>query len=605
MISHSAPVRQDTPILGQMPSRSRSPFLRPGVGTVRVAVLCLGSMLWGCVGQRPLDSPAPLVQPARSTPQKPPAKATLPKKAMTAEAVQTGAPKPVARPVGAGRSETMEEVALLQGELLLSQGMVQEAWQQWSSVARGSEAPAGAVYEDAGWRRLFESYFKHGDRDNTPRFLQEIAEIEPTASQSRLLQGLLVRQPKDRLLTLLQAQPPHSPLIPTFQQALSQPALFGGPETALPTVDAELPVPPPEIAAPPAASPSLGEIPETGLKVGVLLPLSGKWTSMGEHLRRAAKKALADHPTVPIQLLIADSGDTAETSRKGILELVAQQVDVVVGPVFYPTVQPAVEVAVAQHIPIITLNPQRESDPATPGVFSNAFQPEQQAKIMARYAVLEKKYARIAILAPDSEYGRSVAKTFGDEVQSLGGAITRTQHFPQDTADFSAWLKPMGTQYDALFLPAPAKQVRLIAPQSALFRAGKAPLALLGTSLWNSPELLSEGTEYMEGAIFCDIDAAAKEPFRQSFRQTWEEDPSPLATLTYDGVSVVAQVLKEQQQGGIAWQETLTRKPAFQGAIGPLRFLPNGQSRRVYHLFQVEKGQIRALQPFQDSLAIP
>ncbi len=326
---------------------------------------------------------------------------------------------------------------------------------------------------------------------------------------------------------------------------------------------------------------------------------------MGEHLRRAAKKALADYPAVPIQLQIADSGDSVESSRKAMNDLAEQQVDVVVGPVFYATVQPAIEVASAHHIPIITLNPQRDSDPSIPGVFSNAFQPEQQAKIMARYAVLEKKYGRIAILAPESEYGRGVAKTFSDEVQSLGGKLVRATYFPPDAADFSPWLKNLGSQFDALFLPASAKQVRLIAPQAAFSQSGNTKVALLGTALWNSPELLSEGTDFLEGAIFCDMDAVAKERFRQSFHQTWEEDPSTLATLAYDGVAVMAQLMQAQQQGGGDWRTALTRTAGFQGANGPVRFLNNGQSRRAYLLFQIENGQIRPLHPVQDSLAIP
>ncbi|MEO5352353.1 MAG: penicillin-binding protein activator [Magnetococcus sp. XQGC-1] len=586
-----------------------------------MVLLCVGGLLWGCVGQRPLDRPAPLIQPARSAPQQPAAKGSA-----VAEPVRTSAPKKKERQVETRRTESPEEATLLQGELLLSQGMLPAAWHQWSSVAQGSDAPAGAVYEDAAWRRLFETYFKQGNADNTPHFLHEIAAIEPTASQNRLLQELLNRQSRERLTALLQGQPAQSPLIPLLQQALANPSLPTGVATAplappLPgsMLDAEPPTmqsmqpeqpmqPAQSVQAEPAPPLPAQPLPEERvggeLRVGLLLPLSGKWTNMGEHLRRAAKKALADYPAVPIQLLIADSGDTGESSQKGIQELLAQQVDVVVGPVFYPTVQPAVEAAAAKQVPIITLNPQRESDQSSPGVFSNAFQPEQQAKIMARYAVLEKKFARVAILAPDSEYGRSVAKTFADELRAQGGTLARISHFPQDTNDFSSFLKGLGP-HDALFLPAPAKQVRLIAPQAALFRGGKGSVTLLGTSLWNSSELLSEGTDYMEGAVFCDIDPAVKEQFRQSFRQTWEEEPSALATLAYDGVAVVAQVRQAQQQGGIPWQEAITQKAAFQGASGPVRFLANGQSRRLYHLFLVEKGKMRPLQPFQDSLAIP
>ncbi|MBF0401249.1 MAG: penicillin-binding protein activator [Magnetococcales bacterium] len=516
---------------------------------------------------------------------------------------------PVSPPsqAGAQQGETPADAALLRGKLLYGQGMFREAWHEWSPVAQFADPSTKAVHAETAWQFLFESYFKQGDRDNTPHFLQEIGGIEPTAGQSAIFKALLEQQTRERLQQLLQLQPAGSALAPIFLAALNPTAAATGAGLAatapgVPTLEGVQPAPPSAASAawPAAAAP-------TGppLKVGLLLPLSGKWTGMGEHLRRAAKKALADYPSVPIQLLIADSGDSAATSLVAINELVAQTVDVVIGPVFYATVQPAVEVAAAHHIPIITFNPQRDTDTPVPGAYSNAFQPEQESKIMARYAVLEKRYHRIAILAPESEYGRGVAKTFSDAVQAAGGTIVRVTHFPPDTTDFSSWLKALGTQFDALFIPAAAKQVRLIAPQAAFFRVGSSDVALLGTSLWNSPELLTEGTDYLNGAMFCDIDPAVKEQFRQSFRQAWEEDPTTLATLAYDGVAVIAQLMQLQQQGGGNWRDALTRTAGFQGASGPVRFLEKGQSRRMYHLFQVGNGKIQIAQPVQDALNIP
>jgi ABC-type branched-subunit amino acid transport system substrate-binding protein len=477
----------------------------------------------------------------------------------------------------------------------------------WASIASGTTFPsANPFYTDKAWQRLVESYFFQANTDNTPRFLQEIADFEPTASQHRILQDLVSQQPRERSKYLLSLLPPSSLLAAALR---NQP-----PELGMTPTLPDNPTPPalalstaimqPGLVAPIAPTAAANAAPAR--KVGLLLPLTGKWSTMGEHLRRAAKKALADYPTTPIQLQITDSGDSPESSQKGVQELVGQQVDVIVGPVFYATVQAAIETALANQTPIITLNPQREGDALPRGAFSNAFQPEQQAKIMARHAVSERKFARIAILAPESEYGRGVSKTFTDEVHALGGAIVRSAYFAQDAHDFSPWLKALGTQYDALFLPASAKQVRLIAPQAAAFRTGTQKIALLGTSLWQSPELLAEGGEYLEGATFCDIDNNAKEQFRQSFRQTWEEDPTSLATLAYDSVAMIAQIWQENgmQSGKIAPQ-AITRPNGFRGASGSLRFLENGLSRRVYHLFQVEGGQIRQMQAVRDSLTIP
>ena len=78
-----------------------------------------------------------------------------------------------------------------------------------------------------------------------------------------------------------------------------------------------------------------------------------------------------------------------------------------------------------------------------------------------------------------------------------------------------------------------------------------------------------------------------------------------MATLAYDGVAVIAQLLQAQQQGGPEWRDGLTRGHGFRGAVGPVRFLDNGRSRRLYYLFQVSKGHIQRLHPFPNSLNIP
>ncbi|MBF0099262.1 MAG: penicillin-binding protein activator [Magnetococcales bacterium] len=624
-----------TTLCGASPASLPSAQVAPSARRAMWPFLLLVSLLWGCGGNKEVAPLAPqaIAPPVRTVFSNPPPESVPVRNMAQASAPHTTtasrpilppvqvAPEPVQVVPMPGRSqsfgpsaanqrgESPEELALQQAEQLHVQAKWAEAWRSWAAIANGSAFPsANPFYTDKAWQRLLETYFFLANADNTPFFLQAIADFEPTASQHRILQDLISQQPKERGKYLLSLQPPASLLAAALRNqqegAFAPQESQAPPALALSTAIAQPGIPVP--IAPPSAG--------TARKVGLLLPLSGKWASMGEHLRRAAKKALADYPTTPIQLQIADSGDGPESSQKGVQELVGQQVDVIIGPVFYATVQPAIETALANQTPIITLNPQREGDALPKGAFSNAFQPEQQAKIMAKHAVVEKKFTRIAILAPESEYGRGVSKTFTDEVHALGGAIVRSAYFAQDANDFSPWLKALGNQFDALFLPASAKQVRLIAPQVAAFRtgvgtgagAGMKKITLLGTSLWQSPELLAEGGEYLEGAVFCDVDNNAKEQFRQSFRQTWEEDPTSWATLAYDSVAMIAQILQEGGvQGGKIAPSAIARPNGFRGANGALRFLENGLSRRVYHLFQVEGGQVRQVQVVRDSLTIP
>ena len=496
-----------------------------------------------------------------------------------------------------GQGET--ETALLRGKRLLSQGRVLEAWRQWASLLDPSASETQTAEADAAWNLMLTSYFETSNRDNTYQFLEEIASTTLTASQIRTLQRLARQQPEEKLENILDMQPSGSIFTPFLQISLGDKLAQAGQESEAQALwrDAQQFE---GTAAEAARRLSANDTIEAPLRVGLLLPLGNQWASMGEHLLHAAQKALADYRDVPIQLLIGDSSDTAEASHNAMNDLVAQQVDVVVGPVFHASVQPAAEIASAHGIPLITMNPHSETSQTLSGVFSNAFHPAYEAEIMARYAVLEKRYQRITVLAPESEYGRNVTETFSQHVQALGGAVVHAAFFPTDTLDFSPWIKALGKNFEAMFIPASAKQVRLIAPQAAFFEVGVPNVALLGTARWNNPELLIEGTDYLRGAVFCDTSQEENERFKQAFKQSWNEEPSTLATLAYDSVAVLAQLLRDQRQGGQSWYNGLTRTSGFRGASGPLRFLGNGRSQRTYHLFEISGGQVHFLKQAQE-----
>lgn len=524
------------------------------------------------------------------------------------------------------------KAALDLADIYYSQDRITEAWTLWSSIIKARTPPA-----QTAWNRVLESYFDQGTQENTLLFLDGLTATPFTQERTRLLLQQAGLQSKDHLQTLLTFQPPGSLLTPFLQlyladqlakneqeeeaQALWQQAL----NTELTSMEARRRLHP--------------NVQETPLMVGLLLPLSDRWTNLGKHLIKSAYKALMDHRDANIELIIADSGASAEVSREAVMMLHSKGVQVIIGPVFHTATQAAIEVAAIQNIPLISMNPHREGDMPLPNIYANAFHPEQQARAMARYAVLVKKHHRIAILAPESDYGRSVARLFTDEVESLGESVVRVVHYPDKSLDFSPWIKALvhmdpkmlpkrlsdarhtlvldptdlppptkredlepWADFDALFLPVTAKEIRLIAPQAAFFNIISPHVELLGTALWNRPELLESGTDYLRGAVFCDTQMAEREYFDQTFNKAFGEKSTLLSSLTYDSVAILAQLLRDQRLGGPSWSKGLTRTSGFLGSSGRVRFLDNGQSRRPYHLFKIKRKKIQFLQPVPEAI---
>ncbi|MBF0428397.1 MAG: penicillin-binding protein activator [Magnetococcales bacterium] len=486
---------------------------------------------------------------------------------------------------------------------------------------------AVASPSESYWETLIKNTLNTPLPDTSKSFIQKIPPAPTEPQQIRELFLALEPLSREQIKSVLDRQPQSSPLLPFLHLILGDRAATLGEEkeaqalwkkaTLSPVVNAE--------AMLRIANDSQGQDP---LVVGLLIPMSGQSAGMGNNLVMAARKALADYRDVNLHLEVADSGGTAESARLAVENLLSRGSKVIIGPVFHPEAMAAAKSAAAKRIPIITLNPRHEILTAGTGGFTylNAFQPEAQARIMARHAIHEAGLRRFAILAADSDYGKLQGQTFANEIAALGGIVTHSVLFPEQETDFSTALKmlvnldpdaiktrlttarasslldpldrPMPrtekdleplVDFEALFLPVTAKQARLIAPQAVTFNIHAPNTVLLGVSLWNRPELL-EGADALNGAIFCDSNLASRDQFNAIYQKILGVAPVPaLSMLTYDSIAILAQLLRDQRLGGVEWQKGLNRENGFHGSTGLIRFQPNGISERFYHLYRIEE----------------
>ncbi len=278
-----------------------------------------------------------------------------------------------------------------------------------------------------------------------------------------------------------------------------------------PTPTQHYEMPPPRGAAPLAAplhpepyAPPTKEtgIPERTVKIALLVPLSGQFAPLGKAMQDAASLALFDkYESIPkrdrvskIELLPEDSGDSSDMAEKAAREAVKQDASIILGPVFSNQVGAVVTHARQRDIPIISFS----NNPfiAGPGVFIFGFIPDQQVQRVASFAV-SQGVTHIAALLPSNPYGTAAIKPLIDTVTDRGYTVRPISYYPDNSTELATPLKRLVKDMAQLGEPAQALFIaeggaRLPAIQKGLqeSKIANMKLLLLGTGLWDNPDVL-------------------------------------------------------------------------------------------------------------------
>lgn len=343
----------------------------------------------------------------------------------------------------------------------------------------------------------------------------------------------------------------------------------------------------------------------TTVKVGLLLPLSGRHADLGRALQNAATMALFDKyaslspqmAATKVELVAEDSGDTAESARRATRALLDEDVALIIGPVFGEMLPEVASIAKTKEVPVISFSNNREV--AGPGAYIFGFSPEAQAERIVRFAQGNGKQ-KFAILSPDSAYGKSVrqaANRVANEAQEP--VIVQAEYAAQGVGIEKAMARilPAAEQgsFSALFFPESGKPLEIILRtlDAKNLRAPTTGLQLLGTGLWDDRNLIRRVN--LEGAWLATSPPNLTQAFERRFNNTYRYMPPRIASLAYDAVSL-AVTLATSGRG--LTNETLTHTGGFSGpANGIFRFHPDGTSERGLAVIQVSGTGFQILSP--------
>ena len=367
------------------------------------------------------------------------------------------------------------------------------------------------------------------------------------------------------------------------------------------------PLPPgmPEAAPSPAAP--------GAAKVALLVPLTGGTAEVGQAILGAAQLALFEMPGDRLILVPRDTGGNVSGAVKAARAVIDEGAKLILGPLLAAEVEAVKPLARDAHLNLIAFSTVTEL--AGGNTFLMGFLPRQEVVREIGHA-RERGFARFAALAPNSPYGHLMADALKDIAATSGATVTRVEFYDPragDTAPAVQRLLPGAApspasespaagapSFDALLLPEGGARLRQVARQVREAAAGPKPLQLLGSGLWDVPDIGSEPA--LVGGWFAASPPEARRAFAQRYQAVYGHAPPRLASLGYDAAALAAVLARGE--GEAFSQQAILNPNGFTGIDGLFRFTPSGLVQRGLAVLEVEpQGDVvvsPAPQNFQD-----
>jgi len=374
--------------------------------------------------------------------------------------------------------------------------------------------------------------------------------------------------------------------------------------------------------------------------VGVVLPLTGRYAPFGQLVQQGIELANSSLPQNSVRFIYRDSQADPQLAAQAVDELVnGDRVLAVIGPLMADGAQQSIAIAEAAQVPLLTLSHRRGLPEQGEYIFRNSLTTQQQVDALADYAIDKLGLNTYAILSPDSRAGREFAQQFALAIESRGGDIEHRMTFAEQSTDFRRQLLLMKGEdpdaptedhtkqvpaaedelvddeavtaqerpdwlptvdFEALFIPAYAENVALIAPQLAYY--GIENVQLLGMNGWNSPSLIQQAGRYTRGAIFSDgFYSASVEPqvanFVDDYSQYFAETPSIIEAQAYDCANILLSLLEQSQvTTAKSLRDALSMLHDFEGVTGVQGFDAQGEAERRPVLLKMGRRHLEQLQ---------
>ena len=317
----------------------------------------------------------------------------------------------------------------------------------------------------------------------------------------------------------------------------------------------------------------------TPVRVGIILPFtssSAGTRALAGSMLKAAELAMFAAGNRNILLMTADEGNGGAKAADAAQRLLSQGAEVIVGPLFGPSVSAVAPIARDRAVPVLAFS--TEKSVAGNGAYLLSFLPQNEVRRVISYAAANGHH-QFAALVPQTAYG-DVAKTaFTDSVAASRGTVVVVESFAPNAGAVAGPASAVAKSgADAVLIAQGGVILRAMAPTLSLDEATRDKVKLLGTGLWDDDKAIARESS-LQGSWYAAPTPNADATFIDKYRAAFGTTPAQIASLAYDAVSLVA-LLSQGAPYHRFTAAAMADPNGFSGVNGIFRFNNDGTSER-------------------------
>lgn len=358
---------------------------------------------------------------------------------------------------------------------------------------------------------------------------------------------------------------------------------------------------------------------QSPVKVGILLPLSGAQSVLGQAMLQSSQMALFEVAHQGFELLPYDTKGTEAGAFNAASQAKTEGVQLILGPVFASSVR-AAKRATNGSIPIVAFSTDwgiTNSQTSTIG-----FLPFDQMERIISFSA-QQGLTRLGVIAPQTEYGRILLAAYKDVAAKYNIETIKITTYEPQMADFVSVVRnlsgyddrmaaaemivsermgagvnkksqsfkmsalreknKLALPYDGVFIAAGGQDAITISNLLSRYDMTPSKVRRIGIGLFDDRALARE--DAFKSAWFAAPALKARQDFEARFIGIYGQTPPRLASLAYDATALAAILsqhsLNISPDQPVTFTQSAIKNPnGFSGVDGIFRILSNGTAQR-------------------------